>query len=622
MNSSDNSHWGWIWPKVGPTPTTEGLDSEIFDRDDFPYSETFVREAIQNSLDARINAEAPVRIDFKFGTSAIDPKQSLLRDVISFRKKCDLPVPSSWDSSEMTWLVVQDFHATGLTGSLSRRNSDFWNYWLNFGQSNKDASGRGGRGIGRVTFLIASEIQTVVGYTRRSEDKKTPICGMAVLRSIEDDSSLRATHAYFAAREQVSIYHLHESADCRQSVLETFQFLDYEEVSDTGLALAIPYPHSELTSESILAAAIENFGPTIIDETLVLNVDGTRLDCHSIDGIAIRVCEKMRNTSIKSDTKRYLSLIRKGLTKSPPDYRISVPEGARTLDYLEHRETASKIEDHLQAGGSCVLELGLLVRHEGSKKATKLRAAITNCPEGASPLDGFFREGMCLPMVRSKDPKDFDLLFFVDESILATYLNLCEGKAHLDLSESIEIRQKLERHHFDAPVYNLKRFVKGLPRDLRLLLYGDSSQPDSRVFENLFAIRKGPPIKKKARDGQPVPPDIPPKRGPRAFRVSKHLDGLRIVAANDHDQWPVDLSAELAYADGSRHPRWNEADFEIEKLTITHKDEKKGCAAFRAESNVLEARKCTKNFDLRITGFDTNRELVVLWRQDSDANGS
>lgn len=52
--------WEWIWPRVGPTPISQGLDFEMFDRPDYPYSETFVREAIQNSLDARLNTEQPV----------------------------------------------------------------------------------------------------------------------------------------------------------------------------------------------------------------------------------------------------------------------------------------------------------------------------------------------------------------------------------------------------------------------------------------------------------------------------------------------------------------------------------------------------------------------------------
>jgi hypothetical protein len=43
----------WIWPSVGSAAVSYGLDSEIFDTEKFPHIETFVRETIQNSLDAR-----------------------------------------------------------------------------------------------------------------------------------------------------------------------------------------------------------------------------------------------------------------------------------------------------------------------------------------------------------------------------------------------------------------------------------------------------------------------------------------------------------------------------------------------------------------------------------------
>ena len=55
MNIQVKQSWSWIWPNVGATPINQGLDSEMFDRSDFPYYETFVREAIQNSLDARLD---------------------------------------------------------------------------------------------------------------------------------------------------------------------------------------------------------------------------------------------------------------------------------------------------------------------------------------------------------------------------------------------------------------------------------------------------------------------------------------------------------------------------------------------------------------------------------------
>ncbi len=37
MNVLVKKSWSWIWPNVGATPINQGLDSEMFDRSDFPY---------------------------------------------------------------------------------------------------------------------------------------------------------------------------------------------------------------------------------------------------------------------------------------------------------------------------------------------------------------------------------------------------------------------------------------------------------------------------------------------------------------------------------------------------------------------------------------------------------
>jgi hypothetical protein len=153
-SSGSNAFWNWIWPHQGATPISEGLDSEMFDRDDYPYSETFVREAIQNTLDARLDTSKPVVISFRFHRAALGERYNFLRGALEHRISAGLPIPSEWTTTKtVEWLTIEDFNARGLAGDLADRMSDFCNYWLNFNVSNKDGSGRGGRGIGRVTFL-------------------------------------------------------------------------------------------------------------------------------------------------------------------------------------------------------------------------------------------------------------------------------------------------------------------------------------------------------------------------------------------------------------------------------------------------------------------------------------
>src|SRR5882757_2598845 len=84
-SASISSDWKWIWPRQGATPLSQGLDSEMFDRDDYPYSETFVREAIQNTLDARLDPSKPVVISFRFHRAALADRRAFLEGAIAYR---------------------------------------------------------------------------------------------------------------------------------------------------------------------------------------------------------------------------------------------------------------------------------------------------------------------------------------------------------------------------------------------------------------------------------------------------------------------------------------------------------------------------------------------------------
>jgi hypothetical protein len=574
----------------------------MFDRTDYPYSETFVREAIQNSLDARLDPAKPVAVNFTFHSDEIGPRRPFLEQVINHRKKAGLEIPQEWTNGNVRWLLVEDFNSKGLGGSLSSRVSDFWNYWLNFGLSNKDGSGRGGRGIGRVTFLIASRLQSVIGYTRRAADGSTAICGMAVLRAQEDGDDLKSTHAYLAEVEAGNIYALHDSSEFQNRTRSAFKFTGYDGEYQSGLGLAILYPHVELRACSILAAAIENFAPALMNGSLLLNVDGRVLNASTIDTIALEIAEHLNDEAIKADVARYLKLVRLAQTEASPQ-TIKLPN-AQNSDFESLRKsTAIKaLQQKIANGQDVVLEIAFPLTRNGATNDVSLKAAIGHAGSGKRPIDRLFREGMGLPDVRAKSPGELDLVMLVGEGELAVYLNFCEGKAHLDLLESKDVRQKLEERGFDGP--RVKRLVKNLPIELRLLLTPDVTAPDSHVFDSYFSKPSEKPGKKKKPNKPDDPPEPPPPPKVPAFRVQTLDDGLRIKANPEYADWPVNLTLTLAYADGTRRPSWSPFDFKLEDLNINHTD-----CELTTDKNKLKASDCGPYTEIEITGFDNNREL-------------
>ena len=502
MSATRERDWGWMWPKVGPTPISQGLDSEMFDRPDFPYSDTFVREAIQNSLDAK-RSDRAVEMGFTFYEDDTNRQMHFLRPVMKLRQEAGLEVPEDWRRNRVRWVVVEDSNTTGLRGDLTKRKSDFWNYWLNFGVSNKTGPGRGGRGIGRVTFLIASQIQSVIGYTRRLDDWQQAVCGMAVLPPLADENNPRATHAYLAKEPMESVWKLHEAERIVEDARQAFSLPNYENQQSSGLALAIPYPHPELEPDGILATAIENFAPAIMSDTLVLRVNGARLDSENIDQTASSVSNRMRDPAIREDPARFLSLIRCALGDEP--LKTAYIDGAnrdelKRFRIAHGREWSRLLENREHAP----VAVEFPVTRRGTVTTGCVKAAIAATPPSKSPIDRFFREGMSLPFVRSATPGEYDLILLVERGQLAEYLNLCEGKAHLDLSESKEIRRKLTSEGF-AGGPRVKRLVKALPDGLRFLVSPDDSEPSRDVFSTFFSVAD----RKKPGKGPPPPPPPP-----------------------------------------------------------------------------------------------------------------
>ena len=218
---------------------------------------------------------------------------------------------------------------------------------------------------------------------------------------------------------------------------------------------------------------------------------------------------------------------------------------------------------------------------------------------------------MCVP----KNPGELDMLLLVDDGLLATYLNFCEGKAHLDLLESKDIRLKLEDKGFRGGP-RAKRFIKALPTELRFLLTPDITAPDAHVFDSFFSKPTDKPGKKNPDDDidPPPPPPPPPPPKPPVFKVEALSDGLRIKAHPAFTDWPVNVTIGLAYADGTRRPSWSPFDFKLDALNIEHSD-----CDFTTDKNKVRAVNCGPQTEIAITGFDTNRELDTSIRPWSSA---
>ncbi len=577
----------------------------MFDRTDYPYSETLVREAIQNSLDAQLEKDQPVQINFTFYEEAIGSRREYFEKLMEYRDSLGLVIPEEWDNDKIKWLIVEDFNTTGLLGSLEdRKDSDFWNYWLNFGISSKDGTKRGSKGIGRVTFLIASRIQTVIGITSRFKAEKA-ICGMAVLGVDTNNEFLKSTHAHFAKDINGNIFELHDSDEHYSSIKNSFCFEDYEDGFESGLGLLIPYPHTELSTEVILAAAIENFAPAVLSNNLEIKVDGRVLNKDNIFSIAPTVSDHLNDKAIKNDVVRFLNYINDVLNDdSTTELKFYSIKKNSIKDYPK-KNVISKLQNLISFGGSIKLKLSFPIYKNGIKDFVSLKVLIgPSSQTSPTPIDKFFREGMSIPNVKTKTPGDLDLIILAEEGELARYLNLCEGKAHLDFLESQEVKLALKKHGYDQGI-TLRRYIKNIQTELRILMTPDVPKEDPTVFDKYFSKAKKKRPGRGTITGINTPIDIPPRKV-SPVQVSELHNGLKISAEKKFTEWPVNFETIITYSDGTRSPSWNIHDFSFDKLNLNYQQ----CELSYVDNKVL-VKGFSSETIISITGFDPNRELDI-----------
>ncbi|MEW7009432.1 hypothetical protein [Lentilitoribacter sp. EG35] len=608
---TSRNHLNWGWPRTGGSPTHEGLDSEIFDTDRFPHSATFVREAIQNVLDAGKDPNAPVVIKFSFYEGKLGANAILFGNLKNKKVTCKLPWSEQWDEGKFRWLVVEDTNTTGLKGNITKRGEDFWGYWLNFGRSNKDGAGRGGRGIGRITFLLASEIQTVLGITRRQNENEVLCCGMSVLKSGDFEGKWRSPFAIFAQCEDQDVFKLHcsEQVDLLTSSLKTN---DYSMDGASGLSLIIPYPREELTSDKIRAAAIENFAPAIADRKLIVEINGEQINADNMKENALMVREKFSEQAIVEDPDGILEIL--SASDATPDFTLQIDGSANSSSVLASPENREEIREFFENNGTAELLISVGLQKKTAKFEGKLRVALRSTPPGNKSVDMFYRGGMLLPDVKTSNRANIDVFIFTTEDKLSSYLNFCEGKAHLGLLGNQEVRQKLNERGFESNLH-LKSFVANLPKTIRALVQPDALKPDSSVFSKWFWMPSAPKEGKKKKRTKIVIPPIP-KPKVKYFVVSMSDDGFEVKANPEAEGWPINLNLRFAYADGRAKPRWSPHDFKVPDLVMSANgyvkkriiQKSEGAKGPEAGFNFLE---CDETFAMKVTGFDTRRELIV-----------
>lgn len=216
---------------------TDPTEGEFFVNNDVDRSSALIREAIQNSLDARREeiGTVEVRLRFHEGALFLDSVQigRYVDELFPHLKACGLNVDTSLLNNPR-FLVVEDFGTHGLRGLIDTKEpSDFYYFWHVVGRSGKGDQKAGRWGLGKTVFPNSSQVSAFFGYTVRSDDQRHLLFGQTCLRTHEIAGRTYLPYAFY----QNSAARTFELPFEDATKLQAFrQDLKLERTSEAGLS--------------------------------------------------------------------------------------------------------------------------------------------------------------------------------------------------------------------------------------------------------------------------------------------------------------------------------------------------------------------------------------------------
>ncbi len=633
----------WHFSKVNPRfKNREATQGEFFASD--TELRGFVREAIQNSLDARrpgFTGAIGVRI-FLSGTENALPRETSKRYFRGgwdhFRSESsglrDAPV-----SDELCQFVVyEDSGTTGLTGDtdqyheISGRRNPFYYFFRAEGQSNKRETGRGRWGLGKYVFPRSSRIRTFFGLTVRCDDRRRLLVGQSILRSHEVDGKSYTPDGWFGGKPP--------REDAAPPV-EDDDFIDHferdfclERKRDPGLSIVVPFCDPTWDVTQVASCIVQDYFSAILRDELVVTVESpdTQLVIHS-QSIADVLTQCDEDVQLHIRPLLDLTLWSKACQESG-QLIVLARRASRGVPRWTRRdlddEVFARIRREYRSTGRAAIRIPLLVQPKGGEpRQSHFDVFLERCESTVQRRPVFIREGIVISGVRSRLIRDVSAIVQIEDAPLATFLGDAENPAHTEWHE--------ESSHFKGKYLHgtaTLRFVRNTVPDLCQLLSEELEAEDSELLLDVFSIgteggQAGYPVgfeSRKSRERSSAGLAKLQSAAPRAkaCRITRRKGGFCITGTGQSETESADTSrggpknsckrieVRMAYdrRQGSPLRRYSATDFQLSEAPICI--ESSGTKTEIGGPNLLILTPEAGRFEVIVTGFDINRDLYVV----------
>lgn len=596
-------------------------------------SEALVREAVQNSLDARSSKATPVTV--RIALSSRGPAQAnqcrlyfagLHQHILA--QGTGLVAPPDLNAP-IDYLVIEDFGTRGLLGDPeesgdkadSERGNNFFYFWRNVGRSGKSETDRGRWGLGKAVFPASSRINTFFGLTIPNDKEVGLLMGQTVLKIHRSDAGQRY-HPYgdfglFSRESDSRYFALPISAPATLSGFsQTFGLL---RVNEPGLSLVIPAPIRDLQIDNIRSAVLKQYFYPILSGELVVRLEDSGKSVTSLTADDIRAAAGDLPEKKRSPFLKLLELATWSLNLKPTDYVELTPSApAAAPDWGSLSPLAPEIEADLRHRYSNGERLAFKVwlKVQETKKSPSLSWFTVYLERDPLLLRGeghFIREGITLSGIPAHLEGGVRGLVLVTDPHLASMLGDAENPAHTEWQKN---SPKFKDKYNHGPSTLL--FVKKSLRWLALFLSRPPAGIDRDLLKDIFYLNR--PTEELGSDSgsldrlgadQIPKATFPPAQRQSLIRINQLAGGVRVSLARELPEEPVPFDIHFAYGIRRGNPfrKYHSLDFDLQGDLLNINAADGECEAIA--SNRLRCTPRSQEFEVTVSGFDSTRDLVV-----------
>jgi hypothetical protein len=629
----------WHFSKVNPRfKNREATQGEFFSND--TELRAFIREAVQNSLDARrpgYKGPVSVRLYVSGHEGALEPaaaKRYFRGGWDHFHAEGSGLREAPGRDDACPFITYEDSGTTGLTGDTEQFHevpgvrNPFYYFFRAEGQSNKLEAGRGRWGLGKFVFPRSSAVRSFFGLTVRHDDHKRLLVGQAILRSHHVEDKNYTPDGWFGERPD---------KDEAWAPVDDSVFIDQfesdfclERKREPGLSLVVPFCDTAWTVDAVIESVLQDYFYVILRDELVVTVENststTVMNARTLPGIAASASEVLRAALLP-----LFELSRWALTAQPVPLTFRTGPGSVKWDpKAVSSEDFATIRREFHEAGRVALSVPIDVQHrQGVTRPSQFQIYLERFEGSLQKRPMFIRDGIIISDVRSRLIRDVHAIVAVDHPSLTEFLGDAENPAHTEWHE--------ESSHFKGKYLNgaaTLRFVRNSVADLCQMLTQAGDDEDPELLLDVFSVGTSGsdaaggaanwPVQfssmttrsseaEQTNDQRLHSLKAKPRRT-RTWRLTRREGGFRISGRPMNDELNCGIEILVAYdrRSGSALRKYSTTDFELGQLPV--EIDARGAVIEIPEPNRLIVYPDDESFDVTVTGFDKNRDLFLQAR--------